>query len=606
MSSPYHVDESRPWFKEGAGWPEEVPKNFDFEKMTLGQMLANAAERWPDRRAIHFLDTTMSFHELERHVSAFATALHQLGLKKGDVVAMILPNSYQYVIGYYAAARIGCIATGINPTYQPMEVLHQLKLTGAKALICLDALYEEKIAPIIDKSEVEKLISTNIVDVASMSPIKKFLGKLLGKIPTGEVPATSLKFKELLTTDPDVPAVDIDPENDPAAYLMTGGTTGVPKAAVLTHHNLVSNATQCRLWLHKAGLGTCVIGVLPLFHSFAMTTVMNVCVNIGGWMLLYPRPPDDYEDLFKSIVKLATPEGMILPGAEVLFQKILKHPRIEEYELAGKLSMCVSGAGPLHRPVQEAFEKITKTSLVEGYGLTEASPVVSAGPLFGEAMTGKIGLPFPGTDWCLIDLESGEKIEEAAEDKTGEIWVAGPQVMKGYLNADDETAAEITEMDGKLWLHTGDIGYFDEFQRITICDRKKQLIKHRGYSVFPKDVESLLGHHDSIDEVAVAGLPDPDGKVGEIIKAWVVLKDGKKPKEAELIEWAKENMTHYKVPRYIDFIDDLPKTLVGKVLRRELQEADPLFKKTPKSESQDKPTESDEKKDDDEEGEGKE
>jgi len=283
-------------------------------------------------------------------------------------------------------------------------------------------------------------------------------------------------------------------------------------------------------------------------------------------------------------VKLATPEGMFLPGAEVLFQKILNHPKIEEYELAGKLTMSISGAGPLHRPVQEAFERITKGKLVEGYGLTESSPVVSAGPLFGDRMIGTIGLPLPGTDWCLVNIENGEKVTEVAEDKTGEIWVAGPQVMKGYLNADEETADEITEMDGKRWLHTGDIGYWDELGRITICDRKKQLIKHRGYSVFPKDVETMLGGHEAVDEVCVAGLPDPEGKVGEIIKAWVVLKEDKKGKVTtdDILEWAKANMTHYKVPRFVEFRDSLPKTMVGKVLRRELQEADPLFKKKDK------------------------
>jgi long-chain acyl-CoA synthetase len=301
-------------------------------------------------------------------------------------------------------------------------------------------------------------------------------------------------------------------------------------------------------------------------------------------MLLFPKPPEDYEDLFKAIVKHATPEGMFLPGAEVLFQKILSHPKIKEYDLTGKLTMGISGAGPLHKPVQEAFESITKGKIVEGYGLTESSPVVSAGALFGERMIGTIGLPLPGTDWCLVNIENGQRVDEVGEDKTGEIWVSGPQVMKGYLNASEETADEITEMDGKRWLHTGDIGYWDEKGRITICDRKKQLIKHRGYSVFPKDVETLLGQHESIDEVCVAGLPDPEGKVGEIIKAWVVLKESHKGKVQtdELLEWAKENMTHYKVPKFIEFRDSLPKTMVGKVLRRELQEADPLFKKKEK------------------------
>jgi len=583
MSNGYHVDESRPWFKEGSGWPGEVPKNAEFEEMTLGQMLSNAAERWPERKAIHFhtptLDTSMTFRDLDRYVSAFATGLHQLGLKKGDVIALALPNSFQYVVAFYGANRIGCIPTGVNPTYQPLEVKHQLKLTGAKALICLDALYQSIVAPIVDDTDIDKIIVTNIADIG-VSPIKQFLGKLLNKLPSGPTPAIAVKFKELLATEPRLPAVKIDPKEHPAAYLMTGGTTGVPKAAVLTHFNLVSNATQCSLWLPKAGLGTCMVGVLPLFHSFAMTVVMNLSIKLGGWMLLFPKPPEDYEDLFRAIVTLSTPEGMFLPGAEVLFQKMLTHPQIKDYDFTGKLTMCISGAGPLHDYVQQPFEEITKAKLVEGYGLTESSPVVSAGPLLGERMIGKIGLPLPGTDWCLVDPETGtNKVEEIGEKHPGEVWVAGPQIMKGYLNATEETAVEITEMDGKRWLHTGDIGYMDEFGRITICDRKKQLIKHRGYSVFPKDVESLLGMHIAISEVAVAGLPDPEGKVGEIIKAWVVLKDEVKDKVTtdDIFTWAKENITHYKVPAQIEFRNELPKTLVGKILRRELQEADPLF-----------------------------
>ena len=472
MSTSFHVDENRPWFEEESGWPEDVPKNHEFEEMTLGQMLANAAERWPERRVMRFLDTDISFRGLDRLVSRFATGLHQLGLEKGDVIALALPNSFQYVIAFYAANRIGCVPTGINPTYQPLEVEHQLNLTKAKALICLDALYEPMVAPIIDETSVHWVIVTSVVDLAALNPIREFFGRVLKKIPTGPTPVTAVSFKSLLATKPDVPAVDIDPLVDPAVYLMTGGTTGVPKAAVLTHHNLVSNATQCQLWLTKAGLGTCLVGVLPLSQSFAMTTVMNVAIKVGGWMLLFPKPPDDYEELFRAIVDLATPEGMFLPGAEVLFQKMLDHPRIGEYDFEGKLTMCISGAGPLHDYVQGPFEEITGARLVEGYGLTESSPVVSAAPLFGERMIGKIGLPFTGTDWRLMDVETGSReIVDVGEEHTGEIWIAGPQVMKGYLNADDETAAEITELDGKRWLHTGDIGYWDEHGRITFVGK---------------------------------------------------------------------------------------------------------------------------------------
>jgi long-chain acyl-CoA synthetase len=575
-SNPYHVEESKPWLQKEAGWPDEVPRNFDFPRITLRQMFLESAEKFPDHVAVWFLDTFMNYRELRDKIDRFATALHRLGVKKGDVVAMLLPNSFQYVVGYYAITSIGAVATGINPTYKPMEILHQLKVTGAKTLIVLDALYEGQVAPIRDKSPVKTIIATNVVDLAGIGAFKKFLGKLLKKIPTGPVPADALRFTDLLKTAPDLPKVEIDPVEDAATYIMTGGTTGVPKAAVLTHFNCVSNAIQSKMWLFKAGPGSCSVGVLPLFHSFAMTTVMNISLSYGGWMMLFPKPPPIGE-LLDTLVRIGPKKKTFFCGAEILFKKIADHPGIENYPIAGTLELCVSGAGPLHRPVQEAFEKITGGRLVEGYGLTEASPVVSGGIFWGDRKLGIIGYPFTGTDWKLVDTETGTKDVGIGPDQTGEIVVAGPQVMKGYLNQPEETADHIRERDGKLWLYTGDIGWMDEHGLITICDRKKQLIKYKGYSVFPKEVEELVGGHEAVSEVAVAGIPDPE--TGEIIKAWVVLRPEFKGKitEKELIAWCQENLTHYKQPKLVEFKDDLPKTLVGKVLRRELQEADPLY-----------------------------
>ncbi|MFH1434310.1 MAG: AMP-binding protein [Pseudomonadota bacterium] len=578
----YHVDEKSPWFTKEAGWPEEVPKNMDFPKLTLGEMLQETADRHPDNKAIWFLDTYVTYKELNDHVNAFATSLHNLGFKKGDVLSLMLPNSIQYVVSYYAAARIGVIASGINPTYKPAEVLHQLKTVGSKGLIFLDALYEEQIAPIIDKSPVKTLIATNVVDLVKISGLKKFLGKLLGKIPTGNVPASSLQYLELLNIKPDVPRVDVDCE-DTATYIMTGGTTGTPKAAVLTHHNCVSNVLQSSAWIYKVKENAAMVGVLPLFHSFAMTCVMNISIRKGGWMMLFARPPQ-VKELAETIIRIGPKEATYYVGAEILFKRMadfMEDPENKEKykDLAGVIDLCVSGAGPLHRPVQEAFEKHTGGRLVEGYGLTETSPVVCAGPFWGNRKTGSIGLPFPGTDWRIVDMTDYKKTLGFGKDNVGEIAVAGPQVMKGYLNRDEETADTVVEMDGKRWCLTGDLGYMDEQGSIYISDRKKQLIKYKGYSVFPKEVEELVGNHESVSEVAVAGLPDKEA--GEIIKAWVVLKDSFKGKikEDEMLAWCRDNMTHYKVPKFIEFRDEVPKSLIGKVLRRELQEADPIYMK---------------------------
>jgi long-chain acyl-CoA synthetase len=574
MTNPYFVDESRPWFSREAGWPDEVPKNAEFENVTLGEMLERTVRQHPNQNAIWFLDTYMTFAKLNDCVNRLATALTGLGLKKGDVLALMLPNSFQYVIGYYACMKLGVIVTGVNPTYKPGEVKHQLKLTGAKAIIALDVLYEQTLASIVADTQIKHVIVTNVTDLAALSPFKRWLGKKLKKIPFAPAPAGSLQLKKLLATPPNLPKVDVRAD-DIATYIMTGGTTGVPKAAVLSHFNCVSNAFQSRLWLYKVQPGAAPIGVLPLFHSFAMTCVMNIAVSFGGMMMLFPRPPKE-EDLIKTVMRIGPPQGSFYVGAEVLFQRLAEWPEIKNYDLTGKISLCVSGAGPLHRPVQDKFEAVTGARLVEGYGLSESSPVVSAGPFWGNRKIGTIGLPFTGTEWKIVDAAAPEK--ELPCGEKGEIAVAGPQVMVGYLHNPDETAETIVTLaDGKRWLLTGDIGRMDEHGRITIEDRKKQLIKVRGYSVFPTEIETMLLGHQAVLEVAVAGLPDPEA--GEIIKAWVVLrpefKDKIKPEE--MLAWAKQNFTHYKVPRYIDFINELPKTLVGKVLRRELQEADPIY-----------------------------
>jgi long-chain acyl-CoA synthetase len=318
-----------------------------------------------------------------------------------------------------------------------------------------------------------------------------------------------------------------------------------------------------------------------------MTAVMNSTIAVGAWMMLFPRPPET-QALIDTILKYGPDEGVMYCGAEVLFQRLTEHPGIENSGINKKMALCISGAGPLHRPVQEAFEAKTNGRLVEGFGLTETSPVISASPFWGNRVIGSIGLPFPGTDWmirdasdfkkkkAMVDLDAGE--EPTQEKHYGEICVAGPQIMVGYLNQPEETAETILEEGGKRWLLTGDIGYMDTHGRIYIRDRKKQLIKVRGYSVFPKEIEELVGENPAVLEVAAAGLPDKE--MGEKIKVWIVLRreaKGTITPEA-LRAWCKESMTHYKVPGYVEFVDELPKTLVGKVLRRVLQENDPIWK----------------------------
>jgi long-chain acyl-CoA synthetase len=318
---------------------------------------------------------------------------------------------------------------------------------------------------------------------------------------------------------------------------------------------------------------------------------MNVSIGMGGWMMLFPRPPPT-EEFLKEIDKIPAPNGLAYTGAEILFKRIADFPHLDKFpNLMGKMKLNISGAGPLHAPVRDSFEKNTGGKIVEGYGLSEASPVVSAGNLFGESPIGTIGMPLPGTDWGIWDaaaptlddgpIADGTPKSKYGEENTGELCVCGPQVMKEYLNQPAETKETIQEWDGRLWLRTGDIGFMNEDGTVALRDRKKQLIKVAGHSVFPTEVETMLMRNEAVSEAAVAGLPDPEGKVGEIAKAWVALKPEYvgKVTEDDILSWAKENMTHWKVPKFLDFIDEVPKNVLGKVQRRILQEADPLYKK---------------------------
>ncbi len=602
MSRSYYVDETRPFF--GQFWPEGVPHQIDYDaSRTLYQMLHDSAEKWPDYPVLWFLGDWTTYQELNDQVCQFAAALQQLGVKKQDRIALHLPNCPQFVIAYYAIVKLGAIVTPINPTYHKLEILHQLQVTEADFYIGLDALYEHYIIPILDQWAFRRIIHTNLLDLAKNFPLwKKKLAIFTKKVPAAKIVnpiAVSFldclkkeKLQELAQDDPPkMPSsldVEINPQEDVAVLLMTGGTTGEPKAAMITHENCCFNADQCVQTLVNQkpptrstimGEKTGQLGILPLYHSFAMTAVMNCSIDMGGWIMLFPKPPPT-EELLKTFAKVPDYNGFIYFGAEILFKRLADLPQtiLDKYPIADKLELCVSGAGPLHEYVRIPFEEKTGVKIREGYGLTEASPVVSCNNFFGELSPGTIGVPFPGTDWGIFPIEdfSNGPIEGFGEDHTGEICVCSPIVMKGYYKNPAQTADNIKDWNNRRWLLTGDIGFMDQEGRITIRDRKKQLIKVAGHSVFPKEVENLIGEHPKVLEVAVAGLPDM--KTGEAIKAWIALKPefhGTPIKE--LKDWMEDNITYWKCPKYIEIVHDVPKNAIGKVMRRTLQEADPIY-----------------------------
>jgi long-chain acyl-CoA synthetase len=574
----FFVDEGKPWFRPEAGWPDVVPKNYHFPNITLYEMLSEAVEKYADLPAAWFLNSFMTYQELLGHVDAAASGLHRLGLKKGDVMALALPSCFQYVVLNYACAKLGVIVSGVNPTLTPPEIANQLKKFSNGNLAILDALYEPLIKPIREQISINNLITTNIADMLKVSPLKKWLGKKLKKIPTGPVPDSAVSFHELIKEPSEDIQVPVSAE-DTAAYVMTGGTTGIPKATILTHFNCVANAIQVSLWMTTKEPGASMVGIIPLFHSFGMSAVMNASLYSGSlysgmWMMLFPRPPET-RDLIQTICKIAPDNQTYFPGVEILFRKIAEFPDIQKFPIEKKLRACISGAGPLREEVKSLFEEKTGAPLLEGYGLTEASPVVSGGPLGTVKTTGTLGLPLTGLEWKIMDMETGTR--ELKPGEKGELFVTGPTIMEGYLDAPEETEAAIKVQDSKRWLRTGDIGFMDDHGRAVLSDRKKQLIKVKGYSVFPKDVEELIASHQGVRDVAVAGLPDRE--TGEAVKAWVVPTETGGPSitDMALKQWCQENMAQYKVPKYIEFLEEIPRNNLGKVMRRELQEKDPLY-----------------------------
>ncbi len=395
--------------------------------------------------------------------------------------------------------------------------------------------------------------------------------------------------KIIAETEPKEITVDIDPWTDPAVYLMTGGTTGLPKVAMLSHANLISNLYMIKPWTNLQP-GMVTIGSIPFFHSFGLTCVMSGALTLGMQMLLFPKPPSD-DVLSETINKLDAPQGIMYTGVEMLFKRLTDYVNemgVEEYnkkyDFTKKLKYATQGAGPLHDYVRVPFEDIFCPIRV-GYGLTETSPVVSVAPFWGPNKAGKLGLPLPGTDWAIFDsvnFEAGPICDGTLEknnfgvENTGEICIAGPQVMLGYLGKQKEQEDNLKMWGGKRWLLTGDIGFMDEHGFCEIRDRKKSLIKVSGHSVYPKEVEELMGNHPAIDQVAVAGLPDESS--GEKVKAWIVLKKGfkvgKNIEIEEIKKWCMENMAKWKSPRLIEVVRKLPVSMTGKVQRRQLQEKD--------------------------------
>ena len=542
-----------------ASYPKEVPHSIELPEIPVQQFLTKAVEAMPNNVAIHFMGRELTYKELYESALKFANYLHSLGVEKGDRVAIMLPNCPQAVIAYYGTMYAGGIVVQTNPLYTERELQYQMADSGAKVILVMDILYP-KAMKILHETKIENVIVTGIKDYLPFP--KNLVYPFIQKKQYGfsvkvEHIGTNHLFTEVMKmgkTDPIQQNFDF--ENDLALLQYTGGTTGFPKGVMLTHKNLIANTLMCDAWMYKCKKGEeTILGILPFFHVYGMTTVLILSVMQQGKMVLLPK--FDAEQALKTIDKQ---KPTLFPGAPTMYIGLLNHPDLVKYDLSS-IKACLSGSAALPLEVQEKFEELTGGRLVEGYGLTETSPVTHANPIWDHRINGSIGLPWPNTE--AVILRSGET-EVLPAGEIGEIAVKGPQVMKGYWNRPEETA--MTFADG--WFLTGDLGYMDEKGYFYVVDRKKDMIIAGGFNIYPREVEEVLYEHEAIQECVVAGIPDPYR--GETVKAYIVLKEGKSVTDKELNEFCRKNLAAYKVPRFYEFRKELPKTAVGKILRRTL------------------------------------
>lgn len=534
--------QAKPWLKHYA---DGVTEEIEFEELCLPDILERAAKRYPDKDALLFKEDKMSFKELKDKVDRLATFLSGFGIKKGDSVAILLPNLSPCVISYYAILRIGAIVVMNNPLYSDRELEHQLNDSGAKALITMD-IFGNRMIDLRQKTGIKQIIYTSVLGM----DVK----------PAEDV----YEWEDILSkTSPSPPAVELS-FDDVAMYQYTGGTTGVSKGAMLTHRNLSCNVQQLASWLIsplkgglKEGQGMS-LSAPPFFHAFGLTAAMNSSIYLGWAQVMIPRPQPD--QLLEAIRKFKPTFIFLVP---TMYIGILNHPDFDKVDMKS-IKFCGSGAAALPVEVIEKIQKKTGSPLMEGYGMTEASPITHVNPFGGLRKPGSVGVPIQNTLSRIVDLKDG--ITPVPVGEVGEIVFKGPQVMKGYLNMPDETAEALKGG----WLHSGDLGKMDEDGYFYVVDRKKDMVVSGGYNVYPKEIEDVYLEHPKVAEAAAIGVPHPTR--GEQVKLMLVLKEGKSATEEEMIKYCSDKLAKYKWPTMVEFRSELPKSAVGKILKHVLRE----------------------------------
>jgi long-chain acyl-CoA synthetase len=544
---------AKPWLKN---YDEGVPTHIDYPKMNLYKILDNTAKEFGNNTAIWFQKRKISYKEFKDIADRLATALRNLGVKQGDTVAIMIPNFPQFLFSFYGILKAGGTVTACSVLLTEPELAYQLNDSGAETIIVWDSQLE-KVNNIKDRTRLRNVIITSVMDYIPNAPREP-----------PEISGTMQFLNLVNNTEPNPPEFEIDPEETVAVLQYTGGTSGLPKGAMLTHSNLLSNCIATHTWvspLLERGKDTGLTN-LPLFHIYGMTVCMNVWIYNGTRIALNPDARD-HKTLFE-IIRDAKPA--MFPGVPTMYMRLLERDDLEDYAKDLKsIRFCNTGAAAMPPEVLHEFEDRTGCVIIEGYGLTEASPVTHTNPLRGTRKIGSIGIPLPDTDVRIVDVDDYTKIMPIGEQ--GEIMIHGPQVMKGYWNKPEATDSQIKDR----WLLTGDVGRMDEDGYFFIMDRKKDMINVSGFKVYPREVEDVLFEHEAIENAAVIGLPNPEIPGSEIVKAYLVLKDGVKATpelESELKDFLRQNLSPYKIPKDFEIRKELPETLVGKVLRRELVE----------------------------------
>ncbi|MFX1408575.1 MAG: AMP-binding protein [Promethearchaeota archaeon] len=559
------------WIKS---YDKHVKPSLEYPKESLGKIFDDAMTIYPERIACYFMKKEMTFRELRDKVHRFATFLQKNGLNKGDRVAINLPNCPQYLIAHFGALLAGGVASGCSPLMSATEIAYQINDSEAKFFVTLDAFYEKVLYQVLDNvPKLTTIITTNISDYMALSKIIVGLGKLLGKIPKGKVESFKgknvLDFREVMQTEKDLQEVSIDPGKDLALLQYTGGTTGLPKGTELTHTNILSNIIQVANWLDKQETKErdANLSAFPLFHLAGLAMSMITLYTSAAQILI--ANPRDTDHIIKE-AKEKNPK--ILVNVPTLYLAIKNNPKSKEIPKSTlkNIDIYVSGAAPFPAEAINDFEESmdAKNKVLEVYGMTETSPILTMNPYYGKKKIGTVGIPVPDTDLRLVDVETGEQAELG---KPGEIICRGPQVTRGYYNKPEANAKTI--IDG--WFHTGDVGIMDEDGFITIVDRTKDMLIVSGYKVYSVHVEDILTKHPDIEMVAIIGLKDPDRPGSEIVKAVVQLKEGLEPTESikeKLKKYAADHLSKYENPKLWEFRETLPLTTVGKVLKRALRE----------------------------------